>query len=133
MFRNPLLDDWTQRIVVPRTGSRYTWGMGCSGCASAGKVSMNPIFRDKRTARFAQGERIAAFSSFERTAERRLRVVQTATSIADLRQMPGWRLEALKGDRAGQWSIRINDQWRICFEWPDDSPHAVNIEIADYH
>jgi len=50
-----------------------------------------------------------------------------------MRQLPGWRLEALKGDRVGQWSIRINDQWRICFEWPDGAPHPVNIEIADYH
>ncbi len=47
--------------------------------------------------------------------------------------MPGWRLETLKGDRAGQFSVRINDQWRICFEWPEDVDLPVNIEIVDYH
>jgi proteic killer suppression protein len=94
---------------------------------------MHGIFRDKRTAAFARGERVAAFAGFERTAERRLRVVMSATSLNDLRAMPGWRLEALRGDRAGQWSIRINDQWRICFAWSDDANHAVDIEIADYH
>lgn len=76
---------------------------------------MKPIYRDKRTAQFARGERVAAFSGFERTAERRMRVLASAKSINDLRQMPGWRLEALRGDRAGQWSIRINDQWRDLF------------------
>ncbi len=47
--------------------------------------------------------------------------------------MPGWRLESLKGDRAGQWSIRINDQWRICFEWDGATSSPFNIEIVDYH
>lgn len=95
--------------------------------------SVKPIFRDKRTARFSQGKRIPAFAAFERSAERRLRIVLSATSLSDLTQVPGWRLEALRGNRAGQWSIRINDQWRICFEWPEDIGHAVNIEIVDYH
>jgi len=94
---------------------------------------VKPIFRDKRTEQFAQGRRIAAFAAFERSAERRLLIVLSATSLADLAQVPGWRLEALRGNRVGQWSIRINDQWRICFEWPEDIGHAVNIEIVDYH
>ncbi len=74
-----------------------------------------------------------AFSGFERTAKRRLRVLISASSLNDMRQLPGLRLEALKGDRVGQWSIRINDQWSICFEWPDGAPYPVNIETADYH
>ena len=94
---------------------------------------MKGIFKDKRTAAFARGERVAAFSGFERTAEQRIRVLVSATGLSDLRAMPGWRLEALRGDRAGQWSIRIYDQWRICFEWSDEMGHAVNIEIADHH
>jgi proteic killer suppression protein len=51
----------------------------------------------------------------------------------DLAALPGNRLESLKGSRQGQWSIRINDQWRICFEWPEWSPGPVNVEIVDYH
>jgi len=56
-----------------------------------------------------------------------------ATSLADLAGLPGNRLEALKGDRVGQFSIRINDQWRICFAWPDGMPGPVEVEIVDYH
>ena len=94
---------------------------------------MKAIYRDKRTARLARGERVPAFSGFERTAKRRLRVLISASSLNDMRQLPGLRLEALKGDRVGQWPIRINDQWSICFEWPDGAPYPVNIETADYH
>jgi toxin HigB-1 len=56
-----------------------------------------------------------------------------AAHLQALRGFPGNRLEALKGDRRGQYSIRINDQWRICFEWPEGSPGPVNVEIVDYH
>jgi proteic killer suppression protein len=56
-----------------------------------------------------------------------------AAELRDLSSPPGDQLEALKGDRAGQYSIRINDQWRICFEWPDGSPGPTNVEIVDYH
>jgi proteic killer suppression protein len=56
-----------------------------------------------------------------------------AASLADLAGLPGNRLEALKGDRAGQSSIRINDQWRICFAWPDEMPGSVEVGIVDYH
>ena len=63
----------------------------------------------------------------------RLDRLEAATSLKDLAALPGNRLEALKGSRQGQWSIRINDQWRICFEWPEGSPGPVNVEIVDYH
>jgi proteic killer suppression protein len=90
-------------------------------------------FRDKRTERFAAGERIAAFSGFARQAELRLDRLEAARSLTDLAVLPGNRLESLKGARRGQYSIRINDQWRICFEWPSGSPGPVNVEIVDYH
>jgi len=90
-------------------------------------------YRDKRTARFAAGEPIKAFSGFARQAEIRLDRMDAATCLADLAALPGNRLEALKGDRAGQLSIRINDQWRICFAWPEGSPGPVDVEIVDYH
>ena len=89
-------------------------------------------FRDKRTRELAEGNRVKAFSGFERKAELKLDQLEAATSLLDLR-LPGNRLEALKGDRQGQYSIRINDQWRICFEWPKGSPGPVNVEIVDYH
>lgn len=89
-------------------------------------------FRDKRTEAFHRGERVAAFSGFERAAERKLDQLDAATDMRDLAR-PGNRLEALRGDRKGQSSIRINDQWRICFEWPKGSPGPVNVEIVDYN
>jgi proteic killer suppression protein len=90
-------------------------------------------YRDRRTERFAGGDRIREFSGFTRQAEMRLDRLEAAQSLADLRALPGNRLEALRGARAGQYSIRINDQWRICFEWPNGSPGPVNVEIVDYH
>lgn len=90
-------------------------------------------FRDRRTERFHSGEFIPAFSGFARQAERKLDQLDAARSIRDLGALPGNRLEALKGSRAGQHSIRINNQWRICFEWPPGSPGPVNVEIVDYH
>ena len=89
-------------------------------------------FRDKRTREFAEGDRVKAFTGFERKAEMKLDQLETATSLLDL-DLPGNRLETLRGDRRGQYSIRINDQWRICFEWPKGSPGPVNVEIVDYH
>jgi len=59
--------------------------------------------------------------------------LQAAASIRDLAALPGNRFEALSGDRKGQFSIRINGQWRICFEWPDGVPGPCNVEIVDYH
>jgi len=89
-------------------------------------------FRDKRTRELAEGNRVKAFSGFEVKAELKLDQLEAATSLLDL-SLPGNRLESLKGDRQGQYSIRINDQWRICFEWPKGSPGPVNVEIVDYH
>lgn len=90
-------------------------------------------FRDRRTQRFAEGERVAQFESFRRQAERRLRVLDAATALGDLTGLPGNRLEALKGERKGQYSIRINDQWRICFVWPAGTEGPEDVEIVDYH
>jgi proteic killer suppression protein len=90
-------------------------------------------FRDQRTADFAAGKRIKAFPGIERPARLKLDRLETATSLKDLAGLPGNRFKALKGDREGQYSIRINDQWRICFEWPDRSPGPAKVEIIDYH
>jgi toxin HigB-1 len=89
--------------------------------------------RDKRTRDLAAAKRIKAFSGFRRAAELKLDRLDAATSLADLAALPGNRLQALSGDRKGQYSIRINDQWRICFEWPEGSTGPVNVEIVDYH
>jgi proteic killer suppression protein len=90
-------------------------------------------FRDKRTREFAGGKYIKAFSGFSRQAEMKLDLLEAAASQKDLAVLPGNRFEALKGSRKRQYSIRINDQWRICFTWPDGSPGPVNVEIVDYH
>lgn len=90
-------------------------------------------YRDKRSRDFATGKRVKAFSGFERSARLRLDRLEAATSLKDLSALPGNRFEALRGDRYGQYSIRINDQWRICFEWPDRSLGPSNVEIVDYH
>jgi proteic killer suppression protein len=90
-------------------------------------------YRDKRTREFAHGKRVKAFSGFERSARLKLDRMEAATSIADLAALPGNRFEALAGERKGQYSIRINDQWRICFEWTDRAPGPSNVEIVDYH
>jgi proteic killer suppression protein len=82
-------------------------------------------YRDKRTERFANGQHVREFYGFSRQAEVRLDRLEAATSLRDLAALPGNRLEALKGTRQGQYSIRINDQWR--------SPGPVNVEIIDYH
>lgn len=79
-----------------------------------------------------KGKRVKFFTNFERKAEMKLDQLDAATSLFDLR-LSGNRLEALKGERQGQYSIRINDQFRICFEWPKGSPGPVNVEIIDYH
>ena len=88
-------------------------------------------FRDKDTEKFAGGESVRKFCSFERVAYRKIKYLMAAILLEDLRVPPGNRLEALSGDRVGQHSIRINDQWRICFVWNDGA--AENVEIVDYH
>jgi len=90
-------------------------------------------YRDKRTRDFAQGEHVKAFSGIERAARLKLDRLEAATALGDLAALPGNRFEALRGDRKGQYSIRINAQWRICFEWPDDSPGPGSVEIVEYH
>ena len=88
-------------------------------------------YRDKKTESLANGEFVQAFSGFSRQAEKRLEILDAAESTADLAALPGNRFEALSGDRKGQFSIRINQQWRLCFEWPDNG--SENVEIVDYH
>jgi toxin HigB-1 len=90
-------------------------------------------YRDKKTERFARGERVREFSGFSRQAEIRIDRLEAATSLKDLAAIGGNRLEVLRGNRQGQYSVRINDQWRICFEWPEGSPGPINVEIVDYH
>jgi proteic killer suppression protein len=90
-------------------------------------------FRDKRTRDFADGKYVKAFSGFSRQAELKLDQLEAAASLKDLAVLPGNRFEALKGGRKGQYSIRVNEQWRGCFEWPVRSPGPVNVEIVDYH
>lgn len=90
-------------------------------------------YKDKKTERFAAGEFIRAFQGFEQQAARRLSILNAAPALDTLRALPGNRLEALKGDREGQYSIRINQQWRICFTWPDGQPGPGDVEIVDYH
>jgi proteic killer suppression protein len=87
-------------------------------------------FGSKDTERLFRRQRVARFQAFERTAQRRLAFLNQIRSLDDL-QAPGFRLEALRGDRAGQYSIRINDQWRVCFRW--NKGDAIDVEIVDYH
>ncbi|NTX26573.1 type II toxin-antitoxin system RelE/ParE family toxin [Burkholderia pyrrocinia] len=88
-------------------------------------------FRCKDTQSLFAGESPRRFRVIETVATRKLQMVAAAKELRDLRAPPGNRLEALHGDREGQHSIRINEQWRICFEWSDDGP--TQVEIVDYH
>jgi len=88
-------------------------------------------FRCQETKAIHEGCGSRKFRGFEEQARKRLRWLDAATSLADLGAIRGNRLEALKGNRAGQHSIRINDRWRICFTWRDGNAHHV--EIVDYH
>jgi toxin HigB-1 len=90
-------------------------------------------YGDKRTRDFAAGKRVKAFFAIERPGQLKLDRLESATTLEDLAALPGNRFEALRGDRIGQCSIRINDQWRFCFEWPKGSTGPVNVEIVDYH
>ncbi|WP_451917506.1 type II toxin-antitoxin system RelE/ParE family toxin [Adlercreutzia rubneri] len=88
-------------------------------------------FADKDTESIARGYRVKQFDSFARIAQRKLRQLEIAGSIQDLRIPPGNRLEKLAGNRDGQWSLRINNQFRICFRWTAAGP--ADVEIVDYH
>ena len=90
-------------------------------------------YHDKRTEDFAAGKRIRAFSGIDRAARLKIDRLEAASSLKDLAALPGNRFEALRGDREGQYSIRINDQWRICFEWPRRYSGPTHVEIVDYH
>ena len=88
-------------------------------------------FRSKDTAKLAAGFRVGRFIKIERAAQRKLAMLAAAAEVNDLRVPPSNHLEKLHGDRTGQYSIRINDQWRLCFEWKNG--HAQNVEIVDYN
>ncbi|MXZ62956.1 MAG: plasmid maintenance system killer protein [Chloroflexi bacterium] len=90
-------------------------------------------YRDRRTESFAAGAFVPAFQGFEAQAARRLSILNAATSLETLRRLPSNRLEALRGSRAGQYSIRINRQWRACFTWAAGDPGPSDVEIVDYH
>ena len=88
-------------------------------------------FKDRTTELFFSGEFAPSFHAFAAQAARRLTILDNATSLRDLYALRSNRLEALAGDRAGQYSIRVNRQWRVCFRWGSDGPYDV--EIVDYH
>jgi len=88
-------------------------------------------FACAETEALARGERVRRFVNIASVARRKLRQLEISARLDDLRVPPGNRLEALKGDRAGQYSIRINDQWRLCFRWTVAG--AEDVEIVDYH
>jgi proteic killer suppression protein len=90
-------------------------------------------YRDKQTRDFARGKRVKAFSAIERQARMKLDRLDAATGVKDLAILPGNRFESLSGDRKGQYSVRVNDQWRVCFEWPSGASGPENVEIVDYH
>jgi toxin HigB-1 len=89
-------------------------------------------FSDKRTKAFADGEFVREFQGFSGQAAKRIRILQAATSLEDLRLLRSNRLEALSGNRNGQFSVRINMQWRICFRWAQDVDGPEDVEIVDY-
>ena len=92
---------------------------------------MIKTFRSKEAEQIHARQRVKRFRAFERVVQRKLRQLDIATELRDLASPPGNRLEALHGEREGQYSIRINVQWRICFVWREGD--AYDVEIADYH
>ena len=88
-------------------------------------------FENKETLQIYEGVRVKKWHGFISQAERRLEILDNATCLEDLMNLPSNRFEMLSGDRKGQSSISINMQWRICFEWINNEPH--NVEIVDYH
>ncbi len=87
-------------------------------------------FKCKKTKRLFNGERVPAFSGFSRQADKRLRILDASETLEALKALPSNRFEALSGDRKGHYSIRVNKQWRVCFEWDEG---ADEVEIVDYH
>jgi len=92
-----------------------------------------PQYRDKRLQQFVDGYRVRDFQSFDRQLKKRLAVLEDAQSLDDLRRLPSNHFEALTGNRKGQFSIRINRQWRLCFEWSESENRSFHIEVVDYH
>ena len=92
---------------------------------------MIATFKDEETEALYNGVAAPRFAAFASVGKRKLRMIDAAARIEDLRVPPGNRLEALSGDRAGQWSIRVNGKFRVCFEWANGA--AYNVEIVDYH
>jgi len=89
-------------------------------------------FRDKDTERLFEREPVKKWGpDIQRLGLRKLRMLDAAATLEDLKSPPGNRLEKLGGDRAGQWSVRVNQQWRVCFEWKGN--HAYEVELVDYH
>ena len=88
-------------------------------------------FACKHTEKLYYGERVPRFQAIAQQAEKRIQILESATCIEDLMNLPSNRFEALSGNRQGQQSIRVNQQWRVCFVWREDGPH--NVEIVDYH
>ena len=95
------------------------------------KLIMIRSFKNKDTRKSYDGDRVKKWHGFINQAERRLEILDSATCIEDLMSLPSNQFEALTGDKKGQYSISINMQWRVCFEWIDNEPHSV--EIVDYH
>ncbi len=93
----------------------------------------NPQYSDKRLHKFADGYRVKEFQAFEQQLKKRLSILEDAQSRNDLRLLPSNHFEALTGDLSGKFSIRINKQWRLCFEWSEKENKAFNIEVVDYH
>ena len=92
---------------------------------------MIKTFKNKDTEALYNGENVNKWQSITAQAERRLQILESATCLQDLIKLPSNHFEALKGARKGQYSIRINKQWRICFTWVENEPHDV--EVVDYH
>ena len=90
-------------------------------------------YRDKRSGDFAEGRRVKAFAGIERALRMKLDRLEAAVALGDLAALPGNRLEALRGDRKGEYSIRVNDQWRLCFRWEGGAPGPSEVEVVDYH
>lgn len=89
-------------------------------------------FRGKETERLYNREQVRRWSAdLQKAGLRKLRMLNAAVTLGDLRALPGSRLEKLRGDREGQWSIRVTDQWRLCFDWKDGD--AYGVELVDYH
>lgn len=88
-------------------------------------------FKNKDSEAIFAGSSVKKWLSFQNQIEKRLQILDMATTLEDLKNLPSNRFELLKGDRKGQYSIRINQQWRICFTWHEGEAH--NVEIVDYH